>query len=436
MMLMGSVEELKVTDSAEIARLRDEALEQEKAIKHDVVELQPGLLNLGNTCYLNSTLQVFRAMPELTDSLHSAEGAKQFANSNILSGLSALYAGMSKLIDEPFNPVLFLALLRQKYPQFAERNQEGGMYSQQDADECWGTILTEIKQNLKLANGTPWIDLYMTGTMAVTTKCLEAPDEEPKTEIESFQKLPCHITVKTNFMTDGIMDSLCDSFEKNSPSLNRNAKYEKRSEITRLPKYLVVNFVRFYWKASIRKKAKIMRQVKFPFELDASQYCAPALRTKVIPVREKYREINSMYAEQQKARKRAKIEQEIKTSNGVNDGTVEIEANEADTNVDSEKCSYEEALEKLHDLIDPELAKDEGSNPTGLYDLVGVLTHQGASADSGHYQAWIKSENADDKWLRFNDEKVTIVGREKIESLSGGGESDVAYIMLYKAKSL
>ena len=39
------------------------------------------------------------------------------------------------------------------------------------------------------------------------------------------------------------------------------------------------------------KKAKIMRKVTFPAELDAVEYCTEALRKRLIPVRDKVREI-------------------------------------------------------------------------------------------------------------------------------------------------
>lgn len=80
--------------------------------------------------------------------------------------------------------------------------------------------------------------------------------------------------------------------------------------------------------------------------------------------------------------------------------------------------------QELKDKLDPELAADDGCNPSGLYDLMGVVTHQGASADSGHYCSYVKKEGGDGKtWYFFNDDKVSEVDQEKIESLAGGGES-------------
>ena len=34
---------------------------------------------------------------------------------------------------------------------------------------------------------------------------------------------------------------------------------------------LRIDMVRFYWRADVQKKAKIMRKVKFPMELDVSE---------------------------------------------------------------------------------------------------------------------------------------------------------------------
>lgn len=48
---------------------------------------------------------------------------------------------------------------------------------------------------------------------------------------------------------------------------------------------------------------------------------------------------------------------------------------------------------------------------------VAVVTHKGASAEGGHYIAWVKKDelqpttdavdNADDEWFKFDDDKVS-----------------------------
>lgn len=75
-------------------------------------------------------------------------------------------------------------------------------------------------------------------------------------------------------------------------------------------------------------------------------------------------------------------------------------------------------------------------NPSSVYELQAIITHQGSSADSGHYQAFVKNEKdlEGESWWKFNDNKVSSVNRDKIEALAGGGESDSALILIYKAK--
>jgi ubiquitin carboxyl-terminal hydrolase 14 len=91
------------------------------------------------------------------------------------------------------------------------------------------------------------------------------------------------------------------------------------------------------------------------------------------------------------------------------------------------------AKKEILALVSPELAADDGANQTGLYELRGVITHQGASADSGHYTSFVKKQGVKDpvtgkrkaedgKWWWFNDDKVSEVDAERIQSLSGGGK--------------
>ncbi|KAL2056247.1 hypothetical protein ABVK25_003270 [Lepraria finkii] len=112
---------------------------------------------------------------------------------------------------------------------------------------------------------------------------------------------------------------------------------------------------------------------------------------------------------------------------------VEEAVYKTDAEFESEQAaSILAAKKELFALINPELAADEGSNKSGLYELRGVVTHQGASADSGHYTSYVKKQGAldpksgkrkgeDGKWWWFDDDKVSEVEAEKIEGLSGGG---------------
>ena len=83
------------------------------------------------------------------------------------------------------------------------------------------------------------------------------------------------------------MHGLEGTLEKNSPSLGRQAVYTTKSRVARLPKYVMTQLVRFYYKADTQKKCKIMRPIKFPFFLDMHDYCKPDLQAKIKVYREK-----------------------------------------------------------------------------------------------------------------------------------------------------
>jgi ubiquitin carboxyl-terminal hydrolase 14 len=376
--------------------------------------------------------------------------------------------------QEGFPPLMFLNALRGAFPQFAQKAKNGHGYAQQDAEEAWSQILTQLRQKLKIKEGdseVSFVDKYMAGRFDSILECDEPTakeaGEEPVKTSDVFLKLDCHIDKDINHLRDGIIAGLEEKIEKRSPTLERDAVYTKRSRIARLPKYLTVHFVRFFWKRESSKKAKIMRKVSFPAELDVVEFCTDELKKQLIPVRDKVREIRKDEEDAERARKRQKLahrrEEEGKAEEESGTSAEPIQkkkaleaqaeaskANEKDvdtamTDVFKSDEEYEAerraailaAKKELFQLIDANLAADDGTNKSGLYELRGVITHQGASADSGHYTAYVKKQDRlvddprapggkrreeDGKWWWFNDDKVSEVEAEKIETLAGGGK--------------
>jgi ubiquitin carboxyl-terminal hydrolase 14 len=268
------------------------------------------------------------------------------------------------------------------FPQFGQRSRETNQMAQQDAEECWSQILQILRTTVKTeGQEKSFVDTYMAGRMSSSLACDETTDEPVTSTAEDVLKLNCHIGITTNFMRDGILDALTEKIEKRSEILGRDAVWTKTSRVSRLPKYLVVHFVRFYWKRDTNKKAKILRKVKFPMELDATEYCTDDLKKKTLPVRDAVRVAQKKVEDEQRARKRARVQAEVDSRDGNNGSVPEAKVEEMQVDdIDPET------------LIDPELKADVGSNPTGLYELAGVLTHAGSNADSGHWQGWTKQK--------------------------------------------
>ncbi|KAJ3049110.1 Ubiquitin carboxyl-terminal hydrolase 14 [Rhizophlyctis rosea] len=221
-------------------------------------------------------------------------------------------------------------------------------------------------------------------------------------------------------MLTDIASGLVEKIEKNSITLNRSAIYEKRSRISRLPHYLTTNFVRFQWKATQNTKAKILKAVKFPFDLDITELCTNELQEKLRPAKLRLKEVADQKAAERKQKKSLE-------SHG-NATAMDVDA----PNDSKPKASQVEIMRSLG--VDESLINDVGANVSGQYDLIAVLTHVGRAADSGHYIGWVKGSG--DDWWKFDDDKVSQVKRDDITKLEGGGDWHTAYIALYRAKDL
>ena len=250
-------------------------------------------------------------------------------------------------------------------------------------------------------------------------------------------KLPCHIDNNNNpinSLQEGLDISLCGEMEKFSEALQRNAVYKKTSKINKLPSYLCIQFVRFYWKKESNVggtkagKAKILRSVMYPKVFDLYNFCSDSLKQTLNEgraIQEKQR------SEEDAARlegKKKMAEENDKQMTGEAETQTKEERQEKQLVGKAAKAKMQEEEQRKHDEI---LYMPHGQGKdTGNYELVAVVTHKGRSADGGHYVGWVHQSG--DKWLCFDDDIVTTVKTDDILALRGGGDWHTAYLTIYR----
>jgi len=141
-MLMGTADANMVVAPTQKITFAEDLPPEERDMALD--NLPPGLQNLENTCYFNSTVQALASVPELSRQVMS------YTTGTAAAGGDGLGAPMKNLLLQmkaqrsTIIPFELLSRFRILFPNFAE--QANGHYRQQDAEEAWTQLLFSLHQ--------------------------------------------------------------------------------------------------------------------------------------------------------------------------------------------------------------------------------------------------------------------------------------------------
>jgi len=371
--------------------------------------LPPGLTNLGNTCYLNATVQMLRAAPELVQAVtttnSSAPVVADPASKQLAKDFGALLVEMSRFVDK-VTPIRFVTTVRQAIPRFNEQTPRGG-FVQQDADEFYNELMTSLARVVGSA-----VDDYFGIELEIKSRCVEAADEPETTSRDKMKRLQCTIDASIAYLEAGIKLGLDGVVEKHSEVLGRNAQFTQTKRLCKLPKYLVVQLNRFFWKPTPDSMdhrgvaCKILKQVKFPATLDVYEYCSDSVKAVLKVPRD--------------ARVAKMFTKKAKPSDAATAPSAMEDVKPADTLVDADEAELQRALAMSMAAEPAHVGVGLPANFDGRYELVGIVSHKGRSSNSGHYMAWVKQNST--KWICFDDEHPSECTWADVENLAGGGD--------------
>ena len=337
-----------------------------------IIYKEVGIINLGNTCFINSCLQVLIHCPLFIYSFFNKHQLIKKESTPISYAFYELCKDMMQILDQQKKKYIDISNFKN---EFGSKHPIFGGYLQNDSQEFCRVLLEDISTELNEVSNKA---IYRALTNSDTTKTKQFRDIEFDKNFSEREK---------SIVTDLFYAQLITTFT--CECTHNTYSFQK---ILDFPLLLPEN------KSNVSIYELLIKYFKAEF-IDFERNC-------------------------EKCQKKIKHKKEMKISRPPKLLILSFQRIDSVSQKKNECVVTFPKILNINKFIEKDLVND--NNPT--YELFAVINHQG-TVDFGHYFSYIKFHHKED-WYEFNDSQVKYIGKniENIESFP------YAYALFYYKK--
>ena len=245
--------------------------------RRGLLQQHAGLINLGNTCYLNAVLQVLLRCPGLTDLLR-AQQAQAASTDSLLGDLCCTFEHMATQ-RASHSPSRLLERLRRQHPVF----RSGGQHDAQELLRCLLLSVHEVapapaEGTAPAADGAaPAAEAVFRGQIDYCTRCLECDGRRTRREAFCDLSLPVHHAQSLEWGLEQFFgaEALRGADKYFCQTCRANTEAVRTPRLAHAPPVLSLHLKRFACDGGEAEARRVAQHVALPASLSLRPYATP-----------------------------------------------------------------------------------------------------------------------------------------------------------------